>query len=318
MKTILGTMTFSDQVDREGSIKMIQAFLQEGYNELDTAYVYNKGKTEELLGDIGNEGFLDGTLLAGKINPAGGGLTPSAVDHQVTTSLQRVGRDKFDLLYLHSPDLDTPIETTLSAVHKHYEAGRFTHFGLSNYAAWQVAEIAELCQRNGWMQPSVYQGMYNALTRDVESELFPCLTNYGMGFYVYNPLAGGMLSGKHQSFEAAPPDGRFNANASYVDRYWKQSYFDVINRWANLCREHSIKPATAALRWLRHHSKLASTDAEQGGQQQHAILLGASSQSHLEQNLQACKEDALPQAIVDALDEGWETVRPSCIKYWRP
>lgn len=318
MKTILGTMTFSDQVDREGTVSMINAFRQEGYHELDTAFVYNKGKTEELLGDVAQDGILDGTVMAGKINPAGGGLTPTAVDHQLTTSLARLGRDKLDLLYLHSPDLDTPIETTLAAVHKHYEAGRFTHFGLSNYAAWQVAEIVELCKTHGWTQPTVYQGMYNGLTRDVENELFPCLTHYGIAFYVYNPLAGGMLSGKHQSFEAAPPDGRFTVNTSYIERYWKQSYFDVINQWADVCREHSIKPAAAALRWLRHHSKLAATDLEQGGKQAHGVLLGASSSEHLEQNLQACREGKLPQPVVDALDEGWETVRPSCMKYWRP
>ena len=106
-----------------------------------------------------------------------------------------------------------------------FQQGKFRHFGLSNFAAWQVAEVVELCRRHGWMEPEVYQGMYNALTRDVERELFPCLRNYGMRFYAYNPLAGGLLTGKHLSMEQIPEDGRFNRERGYLDRYWKQDYF---------------------------------------------------------------------------------------------
>ena len=83
--------------------------------------------------------------------------------------LERLGSDSIDLLYLHSPDLDTPIEQTLAACFELFQQGKFRHFGLSNFAAWQVAEVVELCRRHGWMEPEVYQGMYNALTRDVRT-----------------------------------------------------------------------------------------------------------------------------------------------------
>lgn len=319
MKTILGTMTFSDQVDRDNSAAMIGAFREAGHVELDSAFAYNEGKTETLLGELRQDGVLDQCSIATKVNPWNDeGLSPDSVDHQFSTSLSRMQCSQVDLLYLHAPDLDTPIEDTLAAIHRYREQNRFLRFGLSNYAAWQVAEIMELCRKNGWMQPTVYQGMYNALTRDVEKELFACLTNYDIGFYVYNPLAGGLLSGKHLSFEGKPMEGRFASNDQYLDRYWKADYFSVINRWAEVCKKDGIAPAAAAIRWLRHHSDLASTDIENGGSQSHGLILGASSISHLQQNLDACKQDALPQAIVDALDEGWETVRPSCIKYFRP
>ncbi len=112
--------------------------------------------------------------------------------------MQRLNTDFVDLLYMHSPDLETPIEQSLQACFEAYQLGKLKAFGLSNFAAWQVAEVVELCRKHGWMLPTVYQGMYNALTRDVEKELFACLRHYDIAFYAYNPLVGGLLTGKHE------------------------------------------------------------------------------------------------------------------------
>lgn len=313
MKTVLGTMTFSDQVDQSTAIQMTTVFEKTGNVEIDTAYAYNKGKTEQLLGVMNDAGHLKQFLLAGKANPwVEDGLSPASVQNQLSTSLTRLNTDSLDLFYLHAPDLDTPIIETLKTVSQLHAEGKFKRFGLSNYAAWQVAEISEICKREGWPQPVVYQGMYNALTRDVERELFVCLKNYNMAFYVYNPLAGGMLSGKHQSIDSMPDDGRFATFNGYKDRYWKPGYFNVINEVSTTCRSNNIEPAEAAMRWLVHHSAIVTPWAE------HAIIVGASSFSHLEQNLAAIEGAALPSAVVDAFDEAWEVVRPSCIKYFRP
>lgn len=312
MHVILGTMTFSDQVDRDGSIAMIDAFREAGHRQMDTAYVYNKGQTEVLLGTLNADSRLSGLDIATKVNPSeAGGLSAASVDRQFGTSLQRLGVDAVDLLYLHSPDLDTPIMNTLEAVQRHYDAGRFARFGLSNYAAWQVAEIVEICRREGWVVPSVYQGMYNAYTRDIERELIPCLANYDMAFYAYNPLAGGMLTGKHTSVDATPDGGRFGIFTFYQERYWKADYFEVVRRFADVCGKEGIAPAAAALRWMVHHSAL-SGNADNG------VILGASSLSHLQQNLQAVADTTLPESILTVLDEGWEQVRPTCMKYFRP
>jgi len=311
MQSILGTMTFSDQVDRDNTASMIKTFLDAGHRHLDTAHVYNKGKTEELLGELNAVEVLGSSIIATKVNPAAGGLGADSVNKQFTTSLDRMGVKEVDLLYLHSPDLETPIEETLGAVFAHYEAGRFKRFGLSNYASWQVAEIAEMCARNNWMPPKVYQGMYNAYTRDVERELFPCLKNYAMDFYAYNPLAGGILTGKHQQFDASPQPGRFVSFGFYKDRYWKEEYFDEVKTFVDACSKENIAPVEAAIRWLNHHSDLADNS-------DNGVILGASSTSQLEQNIQAMAEKALPDSIVDALNSGWETVRPACIKYFRP
>ena len=311
MKSILGTMTFGDQVDRSVAASMISAFRDAGYKELDSAYMYCAGATEKLLGELNEQGNLAGCELATKVNPKAGGLTPESVEHQFTTSLQRMGADEVDLLYLHQPDLNTPIADTLQAIDKHYRAGQFKRFGLSNYAAWQVAEIAGLCEQRGYVMPTVYQGMYNAITRDVERELLLCLQNYGISFYVYNPLAGGMLTGKHNDVSQAPPDGRFSGNAEYQKRYWKNDYFAAVDHFKQACEQEDINPSSAALRWLSHHSDLNSDKDD-------AVILGASSMHHFEQNLESMGQGQLPDSVVDTLNEAWELARSQCVKYFRP
>ena len=305
-------MTFSDQADSNASQTMIQQFIGAGHTELDTAYVYNEGKTEALLGDLISPQLRTSLYIAGKVNPWNEhGLKPEEIKRQLMTSLNRLKCDHVDLLYLHAPDLDTPIELSIEACSELHEKGKFQHFGLSNYAAWQVAEIMEVCKANGWMRPSVYQGMYNALTRDVETELFQCLRHYSIKFYAYNPLAGGLLTAKYMAYDQLPDQGRFASFDSYQDRYWKNDYFKVMQRFQSVCASENIPPAEAALRWLMHHSCLSSDYGD-------GIILGASKVSQLDDNLSAYNKGSLPGAIIDSLEQGWEIVRPSCIKYFRP
>ena len=311
MKTILGTMTFGKQVDQQHAAKMIQRFAQAGGSELDTAYVYIEGKTEELLGELNQQGVLGDCQIATKVNPSAGGLGASSVNQQFTTSLHRMHMQSVDMLYLHQPDLTTPIVDTLKAVQILSESGKLKRFGLSNYAAWQVAQIYELCDKNDWIKPSVYQGMYNAITRDVERELLPCLADYRMAFYVYNPLAGGLLTGKHQQVDASPAPGRFDGNAEYQRRYWNSDYFAAVKRFCNVCENENIDPANAAIRWLVHHSDLQSN-------KQDSVIIGASSIAHFDANHAAMGDGPLPDAIVESLQDGWEAARPVCIKYFRP
>jgi aflatoxin B1 aldehyde reductase len=312
MKQILGTMTFGDQVDQATAETLIAAFYSAGQVELDTAHTYCDGRTEEMLGRILTAKDRSSGYIASKVNPWNdGGLQATEVQRQFAEILERLGSDSIDLLYLHSPDLDTPIEQTLQACFELFQQGKFRHFGLSNFAAWQVAEVVELCRRHDWMEPEVYQGMYNALTRDVERELFPCLRNYGMRFYAYNPLAGGLLTGKHLSMQQIPEDGRFNRERGYLDRYWKQDYFAVLQELQAYCADNGIKPVEVAMSWLVNHSCLDSSLGD-------GIILGASSLNHLEQNMAACAQAPLDQALLDILDRGWEIIKPNCFRYFRP
>ena len=312
MKQILGTMTFGDQVDAAGAGQLIREFVSRGNIELDTAHIYGEGRTETMLGELLPTIEHDKLVLASKVNPWNDdGLQPAQVKKQMAEILQRLGTDHIDLLYLHSPDLETPVRKTLEACFELYQQGKFRHFGLSNYASWQVAEVVEICRQEGWMQPVVYQGMYNALTRDVERELFPCLRNYGMHFYAYNPLAGGLLTGKHLSMDKIPDSGRFEVERGYLDRYWKQDYFQVLQELQTVSLELQLAPVNIALSWLVNHSML---DQEQGD----GIILGASKIDHLTQNMAACDQAPLDQALLEILDRGWEIIKPNCFRYFRP
>jgi len=312
MKQILGTMTFGGQVEAPDAREILQRFFDAGHHELDTAHSYCDGRTEKMLGELLPGLAQEGLYLASKVNPWNDqGLQPQQVKQQFAEILERLGRDSIDLLYLHQPDLETAVEATLEACFELYEQGGFRDFGLSNYASWQVAEVVEICRRHGWMEPRIYQGMYNALTRDVERELFPCLRNYGIGFYAYNPLAGGFLTGKHRSLQDAPDSGRFAPDRGYRDRYWRADYFEVLDDLQAACADSGLRPVEVAMSWLCNHSLL---DAAAGD----GIILGVSKLDHLTQNMAACERAPLDPAIVDILDRGWEIIKPNCFRYFRP
>ena len=152
--------------------------------------------------------------------------------------------------------------------------------------------------------------MYNALCRNVEPELFPAIRSLGMRFYAFNPLAGGMLTGKHQHFEDAPEPGRFARLESYRKRYWKQSYFDAVDEIRKACDMEGIPMVEAAYRWLCNHSCLDATNGD-------GILLGASKITQLEQNMAAAQKGELPQRILDAMDAAWEIAKPDSPAYFK-
>jgi len=310
-KLVLGTMTFGPQVDEEGSRAMVCRFLDEGHRELDTAYAYNDGDAERMLGailaDIPQERFT----LATKVSPRiSGKLDGDAVRAQFRESLARLNRNALDILYFHFPDPVTPIARALEAAAEFHARGCFRELGLSNFPAHMVVDVWHLCRRQGWPQPTVYQGMYNALTRNVEMELFPVLRELDMRFYAYNPLAGGLLSGRYANYREEPSSGRFALRSNYRARYWKPSYFAAVRRLSDVCRQADMELSQAALRWLANHSEL---DASCGD----GILIGASKMSHIEQNMTVAQEGPLPDDIVSAFREAWEETASDSPEYFR-
>lgn len=311
MKIVLGTMNFGPQLDLEASRTMVEAYLAAGGRELDTAYVYNDGTTENYLGEILPRLNPTSYEIATKVNPrVTGRLDRETIMMEFTESLRRMGRDSVDLLYFHFPDGKTPIDEALETVAELYSQGKIKELGLSNYPAWQVVDIACKCDKTGCPRPTVYQGMYNALCRNVDPELFPAVRSLGMRFYAFNPLAGGMLTGKHHHFEDAPEPGRFARLKSYRDRYWKHSYFDAVEGIRVVCEKEGIAMVEAAYRWLVNHSKMEAGLND-------GILLGASRQGQMEQNLAAAKKGPLPESVVAAMDEAWEMAKPDSPAYFK-
>ena len=303
-------MNFGPQLDLEASRNMVLRFLETGNVELDTAYVYNAGDTEKYLGDILPK--IDSKYyLATKVHPRiTGKLDRETILMEFNESLSRMNRDKVDLLYFHFPDGKTPIDEALDTIAELYEQGQVKELGLSNYPAWQVVDIWHKCEAYGCPRPTVYQGMYNALCRNVEPELFPAIRSLGMRFYAFNPLAGGLLTGKHMQDEKLEGDGRFARLKSYRDRYWKQSYFDAIGEIKKACEAENIPMAEAAYRWLVNHSMIKSELGD-------GILLGASRIEQMEQNLIAVTKGELPQSILDAMDSAWEIAKPDSPAYFK-
>ncbi|XP_075966915.1 aflatoxin B1 aldehyde reductase member 3 [Anarhichas minor] len=315
--SLLGTMAFGGRADAEQSLDMVKTFLDRGHNRVDTAFMYMDGKSETIIGGMN----LPKTVsMATKANPWDGKtLKPECVRSQLETSLQRLQTDCVDLFYLHAPDHQNPIQDTLRACNELHKEGKFKEFGLSNYASWQVSEIASICRHNNWIVPSVYQGMYNAITRQVETELLPCLRYYGMRFYAYNPLAAGLLTGKYdyQDKDGSQPAGRFFGNnlaSAYRDRYWKQSHFEAIDLVLKALETvyGSEKPSitSAAMRWMYHHSQLKG-DLGDG------VIIGMSSIEQLQQNLAAAEEGPLDERAVASFNEAWNLVAHKCPSYIR-
>jgi len=150
------------------------------------------------------------------------------------------------------------LKILLKTINELHKEGKVKELGLSNYSSWQVVDIVRICQQNNYILPTVYQGMYNAITRDVERELFPALRKFKIRFYAFNPLAGGLLSGKYHNMEEKPSEGRFALKPMYLDRYWKKSYFDALDIIKKSCDKHGISIAEASFQWLTSHSKNGS------------------------------------------------------------
>ena len=307
---ILGTMNFGGQVDERTADQMVRIFLDHGGKELDTANRYCNGLTEEILGKILAPSLRKDVYLATKVTPHGEGLRPDRVIKQLEISLRRLKTDYVDLLYLHAPDPKTPIEKTLEACEKLFRQGKFRDFGLSNYAAWQVVDIWHICNQKGWRAPVVYQGMYNAITRDVERELFPALRTVGIKFYAYNPLAGGFLTGKYLHAQNEPSDGRFALNPAYVGRYWKENHFAAVDLIRRTCEANELMMADCALRWLIHHSFLRNPHKD-------GYIIAATSLDQFKGNLESCSGKELPESLIRIFDDAWEVVRPECPCYFR-
>lgn len=309
IKMVLGTMTFGESVFSPEVDEFIKVFLDAGYDELDTAYVYNDGSCERMIGEVLPK-LNRSYKIATKVNPRiTGRLNGEAAYAQLNESLERLGLDSVDTFYLHFPDPATPIESVLEACNNLYKEGKFKELGLSNFPAWMVADVWHKCYRNGWVLPTVFEGIYNPLTRKAEVELNACLNQFGMRFYAYNPMAGGLLTGRYGRFEEAPADGRFTHRPNYQKRYWKRSYFDAVKIIKFACDKEGLSIIDATYRWLANHSML---NAERGD----AIIIGASKVNHLVQNMEAVKAGPLPKSVVEAFEQAWQISKVDSPEYF--
>lgn len=312
IRLILGTMQFGERLFGNDVNDMIQAFTEKGFSELDTAYVYNEGESERLIGTA-LKSINCQVKIATKVNPRiTGRLDGEAVLSQCNESLERMHLNSVNTLYLHFPDPFTPIESALGACAQLYNEGKFKELGLSNFPAWLVAEVYNICKKNGWVLPTVYEGVYNPLSRHAERELNRALNYYGIRFYAYNPLAGGLLTDKYKDREIK--EGRFVNRPNYQKRYWHDSFFSSIDEINTVCKQFDITIAEASYRWLAYHSMLDANRSD-------GIIIGASSKQQLLENISYITKGNLPDDVVKVIQEAWNVCKidaPEYFTYYKP
>ncbi len=295
----MGTMTFGAQVDEHEARRMVDCCLDAGMNFFDTANVYQQGLSEEILGKC-LASRRSNIILASKAcgvmgdPPRYRGLSRQAIRTAIDETLQRLQTDYLDIYYLHQPDYDTPVEETLEAMHELYKEGKIRYLGSSNFAAWQICDMFNICRQRNIVPPWVSQPMYNALTRGIEQEYVPFTRRFEVSCICYNPLAGGMLTGKQDWARGPLPGTRFDTRENYRSRYWHPEYFDAVQTLQKLAEQCGRSLAGLALSWVVHQPCVQ------------AVILGASNLEQLQENLAAAQGPPLEQEVLAECDKVWQ------------
>jgi len=333
-KLYLGTMTFgwkqsSAPVTQVVANKMLAMFLtfqkKRGIHRvnIDTARIYANGDTEFMLGNAIEsliEKDVEMLCIGTKAHPSQElGLSEVGIQQQFDTSTKAMRCHTVDEYYLHQPDTNHSLLHSLQTLDKLVKKGKIKRIGLSNYHVSEVKHAFDLCEQYNLTKPSVYQGLYNPLNRLVEKELMPLLKNYNCSFVAYNPLAAGLLTGKH-SLTSPIKEGRFKDNENYLSRFYTPVHFEAVSLIQNACQSEGLDMIEATFRWLFFHSCLKREDG---------ILIGASSDTQLEENLGCihpmvhCDSNLhslhLSDVLLKAFDDAWDVIQSEgCVfPYWR-
>lgn len=277
----LGTMMFGGPTDEATSKRIIDKARGAGINFIDTADAYSKGLSEEVVGRaIG--GNRDAWVLATKLaNPMGddpnrGGLSRRWVLQAADESLRRLGTDYIDIYYLHKEDHATPLEETVRAMGDLIRSGKVRYFGVSNYRAWRVAEICNICDRLGIDRPAVSQPYYNAMNRMPEVEHFPACSYYGLGIVPYSPLARGVLTGKYKPDAAPDKETRAGRNDTrMMQTEWRPESLHLAQEIKTHAEKKGVTAGQFAVAWVLNSAFVSSVIAGPRTEEQWDGYIGA-------------------------------------------
>jgi len=301
----LGTMTFGLQCDEDESFAILDRAEAGGVTFLDTADVYplggglpTVGRTEEIVGKWlrgKRDRFVVATKCVGRTGPAAWeqGSSRKHILQAVEASLRRLGTDYIDLYQLHGPDPGTPIDETLGALDDVVRSGKVRYAGCSNFLAYQVARAVGRSETRQIARFDSVQPRYNLLFRQIERELLPLCLEEGIGVIPYNPIAGGLLSGKHDPAGPPPQGSRFTlgtAGTMYQSRYWHDREFETVAQLQGVADEAGVPLVTLAVAWVLAHPAVT------------APIVGASRPDQLDASL-AASEFTLSEELKSRLDE---------------
>ena len=305
----MGTMTFGNQVNEADAIKIMDMAFEKGITLFDTANGYAGGKSEEIVGKA-LKNKRHAIVLATKVSnrqgpgPNDAGLSRKHIMRAVEESLRRLDTDYIDIYYAHMPDYTTPIDETLRAFDHLVQQGKVRYIACSNFRAWQLVKALWVSEQYNLARFDCIQSPYNLITRDIEYELLPCCSSEGVGVTVYNPLAAGLLTGKHDPNKAPASNTRFGLEKGYYQRYWSPVNFQAVAHLKQIADAHGRSLAQFSLAWVLSNPVISS------------VIVGASSTKHLEENLGAM-ELKLTEEETKACDEVWRELRPPRFFYGR-
>jgi len=280
----LGAMMFGGKTSPADSAAIIDRALDAGINFIDTANVYNQGRSEEAVGEaLQRNGRRSQVILATKVHgrmgddPNAMGNTRRHIIEQCEASLRRLKTDWIDLYQVHRPQPDVPIDETLRALDDLVRSGKVRYIGSSTFAAWQLVESLWVAKEYGLERFVCEQPPYNLLDRRIERELLPMAQAYGFGIIPWSPLAGGLLTGKYRRNAPPPEDSRYanlDANPLYRRRM-NDAIWDVVEPLESLAREKGTTISRFALAWCIHQPGVTSP------------IIGPRTMEQLEDNLGA-------------------------------
>ena len=297
-------LTFGGSVEEESARACIARAYERGVTFFDTANVYARGRSEEVVGRAIAPLRRDAIVLATKVffpmgaGPNDRGLSRKHVTEQCHASLRRLGVDYVDLYQCHRYDRDTPLEETCAVMNDLVRAGKILYWGVSEWNADQIAAAVLLARARGWAQPISNQPQYSALWRRIEANVLPATQQYGLGNVVWSPLAMGILTGKYTDAEQPPSGSRAaGGSADMMDRYYSQPVLDAVATLRPLAQEAGASLAALALAWCLRRPEISS------------VIVGATKPGHVDDNVEAADLDVAP-GIFARMDAILEPVAP--------
>jgi len=256
----LGVMMFGGSTDAAAAARIVAKARDAGINFLDTANVYNAGASEEIVGRIIAKDRNSWVLATKVANPMGQGpndrgLSRKHIWQSVDASLQRLGTDHIDILYLHREDPAVPIDEAVMALGDLVRQGKIRYVGLSNFRAWRMAAFCAASDRLGVPRPVVCQPYYNLLNRQPEVEILPCCHHYGLGVAPYSPLARGVLSGKYKAGAEPAADTRAGRkDRRIMETEMRAESLAITEKILAHCRARGITPVQFAVNWVLNNA----------------------------------------------------------------
>lgn len=282
-----GTMSFGGDADEATSAAMYNACRDAGINFFDSANIYNRGRSEELLGKF-MKGHRDELVITSKVHGStgkdinAGGLSRRHITRAVEDSLRRLGTDRIDIYFAHQYDPDTPMDEVISVFDDLVKQGKIVYPAVSNWSGWQTAKALGIAERKQQARFECLQPMYNLAKRQAEVELLPLAESEQVGVIPYNPLGGGLLTGKY-GMGKKPEQGRIVENKMYSGRYFEDKFLQVADDYTAYANEKGFDQVAVAVAWVMSHPAVTSA------------IIGARNADQLASSLAAVDVDMTPE-----------------------